>query len=96
MFFAGVPLPPEAKEFFDICSRSFVYRQGFPPNTPDEELSKLSMPVLYLASARDQCFNAKKYAAHFSRLVPHADIRIIEDKGHVLVNTASEVLRFLW
>ncbi len=95
MFFAGVPLPPEAIEFFDICSKSFVYRPGFPPNVPDETLAKLSMPVLYLASAKDQIFNAKPFAARLAKNAQCADIRIKNDMGHVLVNTVSDVLGFL-
>jgi pimeloyl-ACP methyl ester carboxylesterase len=95
MFFGDIDLPGEVAEFFDLCASSFIYRQGFPPVTPDTELSKLNMPVLYLAGAHDQIFYPEKYAKRLTGIVPHTKVRISEDDKHVLVHNAREILDFL-
>ncbi|WP_164851301.1 alpha/beta fold hydrolase [Larkinella soli] len=61
----------------------------------DEELDRLTMPVLLLAGAQDVTRPAQVTAARLARHILRLKIRIIPGMGHVLLDGSRDVLTFL-
>ena len=68
---------------------------GLLPLSSNDDLRRLHMPVLYLAGAHDALVQTQKSAARLAKLVPHAEIHVLEDRGHVVIDMQDVVLDFL-
>lgn len=93
--FKGAEFPEELDQFLTLVGRHFNYRMGSPPLFTDEELQRLSIPVLFLAGEQDVLLNTPKTAERLQKLVPDLTVKIFEDDGHATINTASLVVSFL-
>jgi pimeloyl-ACP methyl ester carboxylesterase len=85
----------EGEQYMEAIMTHFRPRIGSLAKFTDEELSRLTMPVLLLGGAQDRIRNVAGIAARMSPLVPHLKVRIFPDRGHVLVNTSEVVSGFL-
>jgi pimeloyl-ACP methyl ester carboxylesterase len=61
----------------------------------DSDLERLTMPVLLLGGAHDKIRDVSQISARMKKVLPHLTTHIFPDKGHVLVNTAQEIIPFL-
>jgi pimeloyl-ACP methyl ester carboxylesterase len=68
---------------------------GTLPEYTDEQLRRLTMPVLYIAGENDATVHAGKTAQRIKKLIPHAEIRLIENSGHVIYNAIDVIMQFL-
>lgn len=93
--FQGTKFSAELDQFLTLTSRHFNYRVGSPPLFRDEELQSLTMPVLFLAGAKDVLLNTPKTAERLQKWVPDLTVKIFEETGHATINTASAVISFL-
>ena len=93
--FKGAEFPEELDQFLTLVGRHFNYRMGSPPLFTDEELQRLSIPVLFLAGEQDVLLNTPKTSERLQKLVPDLTVKIFEDDGHATINTASLVVPFL-
>lgn len=89
------PLPAEAVRYMDMILTHFRPRIGAQPLFSDDDLARLTMPVLLLLGARDAILPTEKIAARLGRLLPNLTALMLADKEHVLHNTAAQVLPFL-
>ena len=96
MIFGNVTIPSEATAFGKLLQKHYIPRapQKMPVFT-NEQLERLSMPVLFFGGKNDPLINISKSAERLGALVPHADIRILENMAHTLINLGSDMAMFL-
>jgi len=95
LLFGDQPLPAEADEYLTLMMTHFKPRTGVLPLFPDQELRRLTMPVLVLGGTRDVVRDTRKIAARMQMLLPHVTAVIIPGAGHVLLNTTDYVVQFI-
>ncbi len=88
-------MAPEGVEFMNTIMTHFIPRIEAEVLFSDEELRRLTMPVLLIAGADDAVLSARDTAARLQRLLPRLTTRILPGRGHALVNMAEEILPFL-
>ncbi|MBN2736160.1 MAG: alpha/beta hydrolase [Spirochaetales bacterium] len=93
--FPGVILDGPAAEFMALTAEHFNYNQGQPPQVSDEALKQLSIPVLYYAGGKDPLVNTKATLTRLKKHVAQLYARIYEDKGHLLLPLAKEIVKDL-
>jgi pimeloyl-ACP methyl ester carboxylesterase len=95
MLFGSQPVPKEADEFLVVTLAHFKPRTGVLPIYSDQELSRLTMPVLLLGGTQDAIRDSEKIAARMRKLVPQLTSIIVPGAGHVLLNTTDYTIPFL-
>ncbi|HEX6341211.1 alpha/beta fold hydrolase [Umezawaea sp.] len=65
------------------------------PVFPDAVLERLTMPVLVVVGDRDAMIDSAGTVRRVAALVPHADVRVVDGAGHLLLGQAGAVLEFL-
>ncbi|MEO6088243.1 MAG: alpha/beta fold hydrolase [Umezawaea sp.] len=65
------------------------------PVFDDAVLRSLTMPVLAVVGGRDVMIDSRATARRLAALVPHADVRVVPEAGHLVVGQADAVLGFL-
>lgn len=95
MVFGNQPISAEVDEYMTLMLTHFKRRTGVPPVFSDEELRRLTMPVLLLGGAQDAIRDSEKIAARMQQLVPQLTATIIPQAGHVLLNTTDHIIPFL-
>lgn len=88
------PLHPEAEEIIMLISKSFNYRR-YIPLFSDDELEKLTMPVLFIGGAVDVMFPSEKSGKRLSKLLSRLTVDIIPNTSHVLINMYPRTIPFL-
>lgn len=88
-------LHPEALVFMDLMLAHLRPRTEPAPLFTDEELQRLTMPVLLVGGDRDAIHDCRALAARLQKLLPRVQTRLLINTGHALVNTASLVVPFL-
>ncbi len=95
MLNAGQPLHPETIHFSHVISQNFNPRRHGGPLFSDEELKRLTMPVLLVAGAKDTLLDTPTTATRLQRLLPCFTADILPEAGHILANMAGRVTPFL-
>jgi pimeloyl-ACP methyl ester carboxylesterase len=78
-----------------LIQRSFRPRRGRLPLFPDEDLRRLTMPLLVIAGERDNLLDSPGTRRRLSRTVPGADVRLLPDAGHLLPAQTTPIMNFL-
>jgi pimeloyl-ACP methyl ester carboxylesterase len=91
----GQAVPQEVEAFASLLLTHFRPRIGVLPIFSDEELRRLTMPVLLLAGAEDVLRDGTKIAARLQPLVPNLTTIIVPEAGHALLDTTARILPFL-
>lgn len=91
----GAEIDEEAKAYTKLISKEFQLRQGLVPIYTDEELKKLTMPVMVYAGDQDVLLNSKETITRISKLLPHAKAKLLPGYGHVLIGFTKDILDFL-
>jgi pimeloyl-ACP methyl ester carboxylesterase len=95
MLFGDQPVPEEADDYLTLTMTHFKPRTGVVPIFSDEEMRRLTMPVLLLGGTQDAIRDTEKIAARMRELVPHLTAVIIPGAGHVLLDTRDRIVPFL-
>ena len=95
LVFGNRPVPEEVDEFATLIMTHFKSRIGVLPLFSDEELRRLTMPVLLLVGAEDALRDGRKIVGRMQELVPDLTATIIPGGGHALFDTTAQVLPFL-
>lgn len=88
-------LPEQSLQHSKIIARHFVFRSEKVPIFTDQELSRLSMPVLFIAGEKDVMLDSRKSAKRLAALLPQASIHLLPGEGHVLIRQTPRILPFL-
>jgi pimeloyl-ACP methyl ester carboxylesterase len=95
ILFADQPIPDEVEDVMTLIFTHFKPRLGVLPLFSDEELQRLTMPVLLLIGAKDALRDATKIEARMAGLLPDLTAMIIPGAGHTLLNTTVQIMPFL-
>ncbi|MBN1891923.1 MAG: alpha/beta hydrolase [Clostridiales bacterium] len=95
MVFGSDPIPQEVKDYLSLISENYSPYTGAIPVLSDDEMQRLTMPILYIAGEDDQLTNAPKCEIRLRKLLPQAEIVILKNRGHVVYNVLDWVLPFL-
>lgn len=93
--FGDLPASPEAVEVARLMMLHFKSRMGVLPLFSDEELRRLTMPVMLLMGEKDALRPSQKVAQRMQRLLPHLVTAMIPKAGHVLLDTVRLIIPFL-
>ncbi len=88
-------MPEAVSAYFELIHREFIPRPLHAPVFGGKALASLIMPVLYIGGKLDTLLNTTKSAARLKRHVPHADVRVLPDTGHIVINQADNISVFL-
>lgn len=93
--FGAYPVPEGTEDAIALIGKHYNPRMSTIPVFADDDLQRLTMPVLLLGGDRDICFDMPKLAARLRRFVPALEVNIIPGGGHALTNTTGPILAFL-
>lgn len=88
-------IPEEAKVFGHLIMEHFTPRIGSLPILTDEELKKLTMPILYIGGEEDALLHTQDSADRLKQHLPQAEIHVLPHTGHVLIHEQEKILNFL-
>ncbi len=90
-----VTMHKDALAYMRLISRQFAPRMEVIPVLSDEALQRLSMPVLLLAGDQDALMDSRTTTQRLARLVPEAEVRLLPNTPHAIIERAAEILPFL-
>ena len=85
----------EFVRFFRLVQQHFVARTKPIPTFSNSMLSRVTIPVLAILGGRDALFDSEVTRRRLLSSVPHAQVTVLPDAGHGLVDSTADVLRFL-
>jgi len=88
-------VPLEVLEFQAIATKHFNPVFEKLPIFSDEQIKRITFPVQFFGGKCDSLLDSMKTGARFSKLLPHSDIHILKDTGHVIINQFPVVKAFL-
>lgn len=95
MIFGKDDVPEEVLYFTSMIGENFNPLTGALPSLTDDQMKKLTMPLLYIAGENDAVIDTGKSVKKLNKVVPGAKIQVIENNGHVVLDTMKWVLPFL-
>jgi pimeloyl-ACP methyl ester carboxylesterase len=95
LVFGDREVPAPVLEFGRLVARHYRPRLEQPRVFSDAELGRLQMPVQFFAGTRDVLIRAAASARRLSRVVPHAEVHLLEGEGHAILGQAGPILSFL-
>ena len=88
-------VPVEMLDFQAVMSKHFNPLMEAIPIFSDDMLMKLSAPLQYFGGDHDVILNSQASAERLRNLVSHADIRLLKDTGHVIIDQFQSIKDFL-
>jgi pimeloyl-ACP methyl ester carboxylesterase len=82
-------------EFMSLIFQNVRPRTERHPVFGDDELSRLTLPVLAILGAKDAVIDSRAVQQRLARVVPHAAIRWVADAGHAIPGQTQPILEFL-
>jgi pimeloyl-ACP methyl ester carboxylesterase len=95
MVFGSEPLPPALDAYVVLTLREFKPRMGVLPLFDDDQLRRLTMPVLVLVGSEDRLRGARGMVHRIRHLLPGAAAEIVPGGAHALTNAFDRVEAFL-
>lgn len=89
------PIPQVMLNYQKLIAKHFNFRKETIPLFSDDELIKLTMPIALFAGEKDIMLHSKKTAKRLESLLGHANINLIPNEGHSIVNQGDEIRKFL-
>lgn len=86
---------PRVLEFQALVSANFNPLTETIPLFGDERLKRITMPLQYFGGDRDALVDTRRTAARLSVLCPAAEIHVLADTGHVILDQWPAILAFL-
>ncbi|WP_430112502.1 alpha/beta fold hydrolase [Paenibacillus sp. B1-33] len=81
--------------FISLIFKNFKPRTAKMPLFSNQSLSQLTMPILMLFGDSDQLIPASKSMNRIKQFAPQAEIELLPDTGHLIVNQTDRILQFL-
>jgi pimeloyl-ACP methyl ester carboxylesterase len=91
----GAALPKEVEDFMNLIFASYNPFTDILPVFSDGQLKKLIMPVLFVGGENDAMLDAPAAARRLEKLLPNAEIRLLPNAGHMILNAPEYILPFL-
>jgi pimeloyl-ACP methyl ester carboxylesterase len=87
-------IPQVVYDFINLIIENFNPVEELPLYT-DQQLTRLNMPVLSLIGEHDVIIDAEQSAQRLSGLVPSAEIHLLPNRGHAILDSISYIIPFL-
>lgn len=92
----GKEIVDDRVEYFNLAMKSFKFKLGVAPNKlTDDELKKLTMPVLYLIGEHDTVCKPDMAIGRLNRVAPEITTELFPDTGHDLMFTHADKINNL-
>lgn len=88
-------VPAEMLEFQEIVSKHFNPVMEALPVFSDGDLRKITSPVQFFGGRHDALIDSEKTADRIRSLFPDAEVHVLDDYGHVIIDKFPEVKAFL-
>ena len=88
-------MPDVVLKYQKLIGENFNFRREIIPLYSDSELRRLIMPVILFMGEKDVIFHSVQTAKRIRSLLPHANINIIPEAGHTLINLADKIIAFI-
>lgn len=88
-------LPQEVVDFMNLIIASYNPITDILPVFTYAQLKKLSMPILFVAGEKDAMLDAIGAAQRLEILLPHTEIHLLHDVGHMVLNGPAFIIPFL-
>lgn len=85
----------ETIEYSRLISKNFSPYMGLVPVFSDEELKRLSSPIMLIVGEKDALLDSKKTAERVKKALPYAQIILLPGAGHGLIDQKERILPFL-
>ena len=95
LIYYKVEVPPQIHEFQALVSANFSPVTEAIPILDDAALKRLVMPVQYFGGDRDALLDTAATARRLVALCPEAEIHLLPDTGHAILDQWAEVKAFL-
>lgn len=95
MVVGEIEVPQPVVEFGRLVSRHYRPLLEQPRVFGDAEISGLKMPIQFLGGTKDALTRADASARRLARLVPHAEVRLLEGHGRAIIGQTESILSFL-
>lgn len=91
----GMGIPKEILDFLNLIFESYTPIMVPLPLFSPDQLRSLTMPLLYVAGLADDLLDSKAGEAALRSSVPHAEIHMLPDVGHMITTPFTWMLPFL-
>lgn len=91
----GNELPKEVEEFINLILWGYNPIAEELPTFSDERILRLIMPLLFVAGKNDVIIDTVSAAQRLSKLIPNAEVHLLENTGHIVLNALEFVIPFL-
>lgn len=88
-------IPQEIIDFLNLILDSYNPLNIPMPLFAAEQLMRLTMPVLYVAGLADELLDSRAGEAALKASVPHAEVHLLPDAGHMITTPYEWMLPFL-
>jgi len=95
LVFGDVEVPAPVLEFGRLVSRHYRPLTEQVPVLGDAELSRLRMPIQFFGGTCDALTRAQDSARRLARLLPHAEVHLLDGHGHAIIGQTEAILSFL-
>lgn len=95
MVFGDAPIAESVLDYMNLIARQFRHRTEPMHVFSDDELRRLTMPILYVGGNRDVLLDTRKSASRLRSLLPNAQTSILPGVHHALVDQSARVSEFL-
>lgn len=91
----GIALPKEVEEFINLILWGYNPIKEELPVFTDERLKRLHMPLLSIAGRNDGVIDTVSAAQRLRALLPQAEVLLLENTGHMVINAFEYMIPFL-
>lgn len=95
MIFGKDDIPGEVLYFINMIADNFNPLTGALPSLTDDQMKKLTMPLLYIAGENDAVIDTGKSVKRLKKMIPGASIHVIKNNGHVILDSLQWAMPFL-
>ncbi|UOO36770.1 alpha/beta hydrolase [Oscillospiraceae bacterium CM] len=88
-------LPKEVVDFMNLILASYNPITAILPVFTDDQLRRLVMPVLFIGGENDILLDAPGAARRISENLPHAEVHLLPNTGHIILNASDYFIPFL-
>jgi pimeloyl-ACP methyl ester carboxylesterase len=92
---SAAALRKEVEDFMNLILRSYDPITETLPVYSDAQLKQLAMPVLFIGGEQDIMLDAPGAARRLEKILPHAEVHLLKDTGHMIFNAPEFILPFL-
>ncbi len=91
----GNELPKEVEEFINLILWGYNPIAEELPTFSDGQILRLVMPILFIAGKNDVIIDSVSAAQRLSKLISNAEVHLLENTGHIVLNALEYVIPFL-